>query len=105
MTLVQPYFCHESLGHRIKLSYPHLPKYYGNYNFRGNDVCETVQNEGSSTCDRAEVRDLVEQELGDAELMVLLGYDEDDFVNGKFRRGTTGYGNTGCGVFKPELQN
>ena len=105
MALVQPYYCHESLGHRIKLSYPQL-NYYENFNFRRNSECASQNSAGSNTCERDEVQDLVGKELGEADLMVLLGYDKDDFnSDGKFKGGKTGYGNTDCGVFKPELQN
>ena len=105
MAHVRPYYCHESLGHRIKLSYPQL-KYYDDFNFRRNYNCVSTNSKGSKTCNADKVQDLVETELGEADLMVLLGYDKDDFnSDGKFKGGKTGYGNTDCGVFKPELQN
>jgi len=94
MALVQPYYCHESLGHRIKLSYPQYHEYYEDFNFRRNDNCVSTNKGGSKTCNRDEVYDLVANELGEADLMVLLGYDEYDFKNGKFKSGKTGVGNT-----------
>ena len=101
MCLVQPYYCHESLGHRIELSYS--IEYYEDYNFQYNKVFISENSKGTRDYDK--IRALVKEEVGEADLMVLLGYDEYDVENGKFKGGSTGYVITGCGVFKPELQN
>ena len=79
--------------------------YYKDYNFQYNEVFLSQNSKASKVRDYDKIKALVEEEVGEADLMVLLGYDEYDFENGKFKSGSTGYVNTGCGVFKPELQN
>ena len=108
MLLARPYFCHESLGHRIKLSYSvNSAKYYRDHYFRVNDkfAKQDSKKHAHGIWNHDEVLELTGKELGAADLMVLFGYDENDYENGKFKSGSTGYVNTGCGVFKPELQN
>jgi len=96
MLLAEPYFCHESLGHRIKLSYSKWSsqhKYYYGYNFRINEKYEQEDStkHRSGIYNRKMVEQLVKKDLGDADLMVFFGYDENDFESdGWFKGGTTG---------------
>ena len=91
MLLAQPYFCHKSLGYRIKLSYSNNFKHYKGYKFRCNDKYEKAPyNYDYGIYQLKKVEDMVESELGGADLMVLLGYDYNDFKNDKFLGGTTG---------------
>jgi len=102
MLLVQPYFCHKSLGHRIRLSYSTNFKHYKGYNFKCNDKYEKAPynyEAGIYQLDRVEK--LVQSELGGADLMVLLGYDSNDFSNNQFLGGTTGIASRGI-VCRPQ---
>ena len=91
MLLAQPYFCHKSLGHRIKLSYSNKFKHYKGYKFICNDKYEKAPyNYDYGIYQLKKVENMVKSELGGADLMVLLGYDDNDFKNGEFLGGTTG---------------
>jgi hypothetical protein len=101
MLLAQPYFCHESLGHRIKLSYSvNSAKYYKDHYFRVNDKFESQDSKKHKygIWNHDDVLELTGKDLGAADLMVLFGYDENDYENGKFKSGSTGvaYPNQVC---------
>ena len=102
MLLVQPYFCHKSLGHRIKIRYSTNFKHYKGYNFRIHDKYEKAPynyQAGIYQLDR--VQKLTLSELGGADLMVLLGYDPNDFSGNNFLGGTTGIASRGI-VCRPK---
>ena len=105
MLLVQPYFCHKSLGHRIRLSYSTNFQHYKGYNFKVNAKYEKAPynyQAGIYQLDRVEA--LVQSKLGGADLMVLLGYDSNDFKNNQccqFLGGTIGIASTGI-VCRPQ---
>ena len=91
MLLVQPYFCHKSLGHRIKIAYSNNFKHYQGYNFKCNEKYEKAPyNYDYGIYQLEKVENLVKSELGGADLMVLLGYDSNDFNGNQFLGGTTG---------------
>ena len=97
MLLAQPYFCHKSLGHRIKLNYS-TAKYYKGYRFRINEKYEKRPfNDPVGIYQLDRVEKLAKAELGDADLMVFLGFDINDFdlSNGQFLGGTTGIASLG----------
>ena len=91
MLLVQPYFCHKSLGHRIQIAYSNNFKHYKGYNFKCNEKYEKAPyNYDYGIYQLEKVENLVKSELGGADLMVLLGYDSNDFNGNQFLGGTTG---------------
>ena len=112
MLHAQPYFCHKSLGYKIKLVYSKWAsnyKYYGGHTFRinSNDESQDPNKHKDGVYNHDEVLDLVEKELGGADLMVFLGYDENDFwSNGNYKGGSSGaaYPRTVCtqGLYNSE---
>ena len=103
MLLAQPYFCHESLGHRIKLKYSTNFKHFTGHLFKINEKFEKapydVSKHENGIYNLEEVEKLVKADLGTADLYVLLGYDPDDFgpesPPSNFLGGTTGIASTG----------
>ena len=104
MVLAQPYFCHESLGHRIKLKYSTNFKHFSGHRFKINDKYEKAPYDASKheygIYNLKKVEDLVKANLGTADLYVLLGFDVDDFGPGGpkemgFFGGTTGIASKG----------
>ena len=87
MVLAQPYFCHKSLGHRIKLKYSTKFKHFKGHNFKINDKYlkppyDVSKHKPDGVYNVKKVEDLVKANLGTADLYVLLGFDADDFGPG-----------------------
>jgi len=101
----QPFFCHKSLGYRIKLSYSKYSvnhKFHTGKYFRINDKYQKQDptKHKSGIYDVKEVERITKNYLGDANLMVFFGYDKDDFKSdgSSYKTGitfTTGIARTG----------